>query len=272
MDIRPAPFFLNVGNHRLFVTRWQKNGSDAAPILLLPPFAEEMNRVRRYVAELSKQLLGAGYTLWQLDLSCTGDSSGKFSAARVSHWQQELVAAVEQITDEGKSPPGILAIRGGSLFLPSLVKNTAANIGKVCLIEPISTGGQLLNEFLRIRVAKSIFEGTKETVSSLATLLEDGDSLEVAGYKLSSSLYHELLELSLESESFSLQQPGLVIGCMRVLNEARVKKLQHAISEWQCPAESFQAKALQIEPFWASELANVDSSLDDAIIEYFTGG
>ena len=60
MDIRPAPYFLNVGNHRLFVTRWQADGADAAPILLLPPFAEEMNRVRRYVAELSKNYLTQG--------------------------------------------------------------------------------------------------------------------------------------------------------------------------------------------------------------------
>ena len=90
-------------------------------------------------------------------------------------------------------------------------------------------------------------------MSSLATLLEDGYSLEVAGYKLSSSLYYELLELSLEAEPFNLNQTGLVIGCMRVMNEARIKKMHHLVSEWQCPADSFQIKALQIEPFWASD-------------------
>ena len=271
MDMRPAPFFLEVDKRRIFVTRWQIGEADAKPILLLPPFAEEMNRIRRDVSELSKRLLQAGLTLWTVDLSCTGDSSGKFSASRVSQWQEELVAVLGHASGSNNVPCGLLGIRGGSLFVPSLLENPSLNIEKVCLVEPISTGGQLLNEFLRIRVAKSIFEGTKETVSSLATLLEDGDSLEVAGYKLSSSLYHELLELSLEAAPFMLKTPGLVIGCMRTLNEARLKKLDHTVSEWQCPAQSFQTKALEVEPFWANEVAQPSTALGETIIDYFTG-
>ena len=270
MDIVPAPFFLEVDNRQLFATRWQADNADTKPILLLPPFAEEMNRVRRYVSELSKKLLAAGFTLWTVDLSCTGDSSGKFSASRVDHWQADLLAVLEHISGPERKPCDLLGIRGGSLFLPALASSSTANIDNVCLVEPISTGGQLLNEFLRIRVAKSIFEGTKETVSSLATLLEDGDSLEVAGYKLSSSLYHELLELSLEAVPFKLDKKGLVIGCMRTLNEARLKKLDHTVSEWQCPAQTFETEALQVEPFWANELARASADLDESIIKYFS--
>ena len=269
MEITPAPFFLEVDGRQLFVTRWQTGQTDAKPILLLPPFAEEMNRVRRFASELSKKLLTAGYTLWTVDLSCTGDSSGKFSASKVNEWQGDLLAALNYVQASENLSCDLLAIRGGSLFLPNLLEQSTTEIRKVCLVEPISTGGQLLNEFLRIRVAKSIFEGTKETVSSLATLLEDGDSLEVAGYKLTSGLYHELLELSLESNPFALATQGLVIGCMRTMNDARLKKLEHMVSEWQCPAQSFKTKALPVEPFWATETARTTEELDNLIIEYY---
>ena len=121
-----------------------------------------------------------------------------------------------------------------------------------------------------MRVAKSVFEGTKETVSSLATVLENGENLEVAGYKLSSSLYHDLLELSLESQSFSLPTRGLVIGCMRAVNDARIKKLEHSVSAWNCPENTFSTTALEIGPFWANDLVNVDSELDVAILDFFS--
>lgn len=270
MDYYPEPFFLNANGRRLFCVRPKASGAAAErSILILPPFAEEMNRVRHYLTRVSKSLLDEGFTVLNLDLSSTGDSSGEFSEARVSHWLEDIAAAAAHLAGDA-NPLSILGIRGGALFLPTLLSNKALNIGKVCLLEPLNSGGQLLNEFLRVRVAKSVFEGTKETVSSLATVLENGDSLEVAGYQLSTGLYNELLELSLEDQDFCLDEPGLVIGCMRAVTDARVKKLEHAVSTWRCAANSFNITALEIEPFWANDLANVDQALDTEITNYFS--
>ena len=108
------------------------SGQNTNSILLLPPFAEEMNRVRRYITHLSSRLLAAGYTLWIADLSCTGDSTGKFSAARVGEWQEDLTAVIHHICGPD-NPINLLGIRGGSLFLPSLATNENVNIAQVCL-------------------------------------------------------------------------------------------------------------------------------------------
>lgn len=269
MDYHPEPFFLNANGRRLFCTRPKSDdGEMPRPILVLPPFAEEMNRVRRYITRISKILVERGFSVLNVDLSSTGDSSGKFSESRVSHWLEDIDAAAAYV---GKSGPlDVLGIRGGALFLPTMLNQSSATIGKICLIEPISTGAQLLNEFLRVRVAKSVFEGTKETVSSLATLLENGENLEIGGYQLSASLYNELLELSLEAQEFSLTERGLVIGCMRRVSDARINKLKHAVDAWQCAADTFDISALEIESFWANDLANVSSALDDTIVNYFS--
>lgn len=270
MDYYPEPFFLNANGRRLFCMRPKSNDANVMrPILVLPPFAEEMNRVRHYLTRVSARLLENGFSVLNLDLSCTGDSSGKFSESTVAHWLEDIIAAARHISDDS-SPLGLLGIRGGALFLPTIMNQATLNIGKVCLVEPISSGGQLLNEFLRVRVAKSVFEGTKETVSSLATMLENGDHLEVAGYKLSPSLYNELLELSLETQEFSLKDRGLVIGCMRKASAARANKLEHTVNAWRCSTDAFDTSPLEIESFWANDLADVDGVLDDEIANYFS--
>ncbi len=270
MDYYPEPFFIDANGRRLFCMRPKADdGQTLRPILVLPPFAEEMNRVRHYLTRVSARLLKRGFTVLNLDLSSTGDSSGKFSEARVSHWLEDIAEAAAHISVPA-SPLGILGIRGGALFLPTFMNETTLDVGKVCLIEPISTGGQLLNEFLRVRVAKSVFEGTKETVSSLATLLENGAELEVAGYQLSSGLYNELLELSLETQDFDPKERGLVIGCMRKVSDTRINKLEHAVSAWRSHGDKFDVAALEIEAFWANDLANIDNTLDNAIADYFS--
>jgi hypothetical protein len=47
----------------------------------VPPFAEEMNKSRRMIAEVGRRLEGSGVGMLLVDLFGTGDSEGEFAQA-----------------------------------------------------------------------------------------------------------------------------------------------------------------------------------------------
>ncbi|MFQ5348711.1 MAG: hydrolase 2, exosortase A system-associated, partial [Rhodothalassiaceae bacterium] len=55
-----------------------------AQVLLVAPFAEELNRSRRMMIVLARQLATIGIATTITDLYATGDSAGRFAEAR---WQ-----------------------------------------------------------------------------------------------------------------------------------------------------------------------------------------
>src|SRR5690349_4296190 len=79
---------------RLFAVHWPA----AAParrqsVLVLPPFAEEMNKCRPMLAAQARAFAAAGLDVLLLDLFGTGDSDGEFAEARWPRWQQDLQLA-----------------------------------------------------------------------------------------------------------------------------------------------------------------------------------
>src|SRR5689334_9630124 len=75
---------------RLFAVHWPA----AAPslrqaVLVLPPFAEELNKCRPMLAAQARALAAAGLDVLLVDLFGTGDSDGEFVEARWERWQQD---------------------------------------------------------------------------------------------------------------------------------------------------------------------------------------
>lgn len=192
------PFFLNVESNRLFCVYHEPKHSETAPVgvLLLPPFAEEMNQSRSFHASLARMLSGSGISSLMFDLSGTGDSSGEFRDADWTRWQRETLAAYQWLS-QVTSTVYLFALRSAGLLLSSFESKLSGRFGGVYVVEPMLTGERLFADFLRIKVARSMFEGRRDTVDSLRRQLNTGATLEVGGYELSSKLYRELNAASL---------------------------------------------------------------------------
>lgn len=61
-------------------------------VLFVPPFAEELNKSRRMVAEAVRAFVEAGWAVLQLDLKGCGDSAGDFGDAAWADWLADVDA------------------------------------------------------------------------------------------------------------------------------------------------------------------------------------
>ena len=83
--------FLELGERKLFAVNFLPDGvSPRAAILFLHPFAEEMHKSRRTVAQQARAFAQAGYAVMLLDLSGCGDSTGDIADERLLLWQPAL--------------------------------------------------------------------------------------------------------------------------------------------------------------------------------------
>jgi alpha/beta superfamily hydrolase len=76
----PTPFFLDGPAGNLFCLHFPRStpGGARRCALVLPPFAEELNKSRRMGALAARALQRAGHDVLLIDLYGTGDSAGDF--------------------------------------------------------------------------------------------------------------------------------------------------------------------------------------------------
>ena len=161
-------------------------------ILYSPPFAEELNKSRRMVALQARQLAAAGYAVLLLDLYGCGDSGGEFEAATWSVWQDDLDTALGYMQQQYTAPLIVWGLRTGCLLLSNWLNQRQIQPAATLFWQPVLNGELFLTQFLRLRVAAGLFSGQKETTAQLRARLDAGETLEVAGYALNSTLAQQL--------------------------------------------------------------------------------
>ncbi len=185
------PEFVLVNGRRLFCLRRRSRGvAPTTRILIVPPFAEELNKCRRLLALCAQRLAAAGAEVWCPDLFGTGDSAGEFSDANWAQWVDEICefdAALALAAP--RAAPVYLALRSGALLLDAASARLAEfKRAHVLLWQPVLDGARYLQQFLRLRVMASRLAGNDESLQSLMARLAAGELLEVGGYGLRAPL------------------------------------------------------------------------------------
>ncbi len=185
----PHAFFLIGATAPLFTLYWP-GAPTRAPVLLLPPLLEEMNRTRRQLHDLAEALSARGLPVLLLDLTATGDSGGELSGVSWSVWQDDIDRARRWLAERHARPPLLCAFRGGALLLsghqdcPQLA------------VAPITTGAQQLQQWLRLKKMAARMAGETLTDATLQAELER-TGVEVAGYWLAPAFATSLLPIAL---------------------------------------------------------------------------
>lgn len=193
-SFRIEPLFLGTTRGGLLLTTFRPAGPDAPWVLIVPPFAEEMNKSRRMMARLAARLATAGHAVVLPDLSGTGDSWGDFAEATCEGWIEDLHDTQRWIEARGQRLTGLVGLRGGALLAAGLLAK-AADVRTLAFWQPALTGRDVLTPFLRLRVAAALTArdgGEPPSLAGLRDRLEAGQSVEVAGYELSPALYRGL--------------------------------------------------------------------------------
>ncbi|HXF47559.1 MAG TPA: hydrolase 1, exosortase A system-associated [Burkholderiaceae bacterium] len=184
-----ATFEPGPGGPRFVLTHRPLRVAERGTVILAPPFAEEMNKCRRMVAQTARALSADGWRVVQPDLYGCGDSAGDFGAASWQQWVEDLQRALGAYHAGGEL--WLWGVRAGALLLPPLLE--AIPDANLLLWQPAHDGAAVLNQFLRLRASAALLE-RNETAdrAQLRARLAQGESIEVAGYPLSPQVANPL--------------------------------------------------------------------------------
>lgn len=276
----PAPFeafFLDGSAGRLFCvfrpgTTLPSLGGAAPPVVLvLPAFAEEMNKTRRMLSLFAQQAQAAGIGTLIPDLYGTGDSDGDFGEATLERWADDLGRAAQWLEARSTAPLSVLAVRNGALLADLLPDRRPG--GSLVLWQPVTSGRVHANQFLRLRLAGELLAGGGQAdPAALRKELEREGRLEVAGYEVSAELLRGL-------ESLELKQldPGrygkiraFEVGTMQ--SPAVSPALERVLAGWRRDGGDIVGAVVGGDPFWGTtEIATVPA-LVTATVDAFLAG
>ncbi len=233
--------------------------------LLIPAFAEEMNRARRVMADTARRLAAHGGVALILDPYGTGDSGGDFSDARWETWLADLAMAGAWIRQRH---PGIevrfIGLRLGALLgMTAWASHPNAFDGAI-LWQPVLRGATFLTQFLRLRLAADLKGSKEETTQSLRAKLGSGQTIEVAGYALSPELAHAIDHASLDAAPPPPGAPVHWIDIAPSENSAPSPAGRALVSSWQDSGRPVTSETVVADAFWTTSEITLAPTLVEA--------
>src|SRR5690606_17363277 len=243
----------------------QRRRADPVGLVYLPPFAEEMNRSRRMAALQARRLAARGIDVLLLDLFGTGDSSGDFGDARWELWREDVKAAMAWLGRHCGGRVGLWGLRLGALLAAEVAAKTDRRPARLLLWQPVISGDRFLTQFLRLRVAAGLGEGGVEKVSDLRARLQNGETLEVAGYSLTPALAGAIADHHLGEALGRLKDLALdLLEIDAKGGTALAPATQELLKTLNGGKQILQARAVSGAPFWALQEITLAPALLDA--------
>lgn len=258
-------FYLKGPHGPLFSIYHRAAGQRRLPLGLVyaPPFAEEMNRARRMAALQARRLADLGIDVLLVDPFGTGDSAGDFGHASWEIWREDIRTAVAWLSARTDGKVGLWGLRLGALLAADVAANDPNQIARLVLWQPVLSGDRYLTHFLRLRIAAAMDKSSgRESTKDLRAQLSQGESLEIAGYRLAPGLAHAIASLTLQGFLESLDTP--TVNWLEVASQDKVSLAsasQQLIGALKQQSRPVVAKAVAGEPFWAIQEITLAPSL-----------
>jgi exosortase A-associated hydrolase 2 len=264
----PDAFFLRVADGQRFclyhapvISKATQGNQAKGALIYLHPFAEEMNKSRRVAAQQARLLAQHGYAVLQIDLHGCGDSSGDFGEATWQSWIQDVLAAHAWLRERCDAPLWLWGLRAGCLLAVDAARqlNRQANF---LFWQPVTAGKLFLQQFLRLKVAGEMLSGdSKGVMDTLKQAIANGQSVEIAGYMLSSELARglEAADLQPPAEAGKIIWLEVSTRADATLAPVSIKRLEH----WQSAGYELHSAVLPAPTFWqTSEIEEAPALLD----------
>jgi exosortase A-associated hydrolase 2 len=247
-----TPGFLAGARGQIFALTRRPPARSGHGVLIVPPFAEEMNKSRRMFTDVATGLARRGLATVVPDLFGTGDSEGEFREADWDVWADDLQRVARRSAEEGWPIRAVLCTRLGCM-LGAQVARSLPGLTRTVFWQPVLDGDRFLTQFLRLRVAASMMDkDRKETVAQLKEQMRSAQFIEVSGYELSARLASQI-----ESQRLP---PALgthlgVLHWMEVVRDLDAPlPTPHAACIEKAKASGIEVELEKVlgEPFWQS--------------------
>jgi exosortase A-associated hydrolase 2 len=251
-ELALEPAFIGPEGERLFCLLRRPAGPARGCVLIVPAFAEEMNKSRRMIALTAHALAQRGIASVMPDLFGTGDSDGSFADASWERWRADVIRARDWCAQQGLRVTGMLANRLGCALGVAAMRDCAAALETTVFWQPVLDGARTIDQFLRLRVAATLMSAdARESVKDLRTRLRSGSVVEVAGYPLGGVLAASIDEVKLDMSGFAAGR----LHWMEVVRSADAElpaPSVRAMNEWRAAGQQVVCESLVGEPYWTS--------------------
>lgn len=239
-------------------------------VLHVPAFADEMNKARPMVHQMATALATNGTAVVIPDLYGCGDAPGEFRDADWHRWRSDIEHVIQWMTDTlGATAITLWGLRLGCLMAADIAAARTDLITGVTFWQPVLDGKLFLNQFLRIRVAASMFKESGETLASLRSEIQDKGHLTVGGYELGLSLYQQLSELNLEHYVAKISGPVEWLEVYEGETPKPSLPAQKLITQWRDHGTELSTSSVKGIRFWATQEIALAPSLIAATLAAF---
>lgn len=249
-----APFYTTGSRGDLFcLLRTPAATSPRGSVLYLHPFAEEMHKSRRMAAIQAATLAAAGWAVLQVDHTGCGDSAGDFSDGDWPTWCDDAARAWACLARLVPDRPRVLwGLRLGASLAAGMVGELPGVAG-LLLWQPVANGDQFLNQFLRIRLASEMLAKgkTQADTQGLRKRLEGGETLEVGGYRLGSTMARDLTGVRLADACPACPVTWLEVGAQAVMDIAPAGR--RVVERWSQQGCQVTVQTVVGDPFWITQ-------------------
>ncbi|SEH72073.1 exosortase A system-associated hydrolase 2 [Rheinheimera pacifica] len=263
--------FIQLNQRQLFLRTMQNSGGNGSAVIVIPPFAEEMNKSRHLLNAAMRQLAAAGYSCFMLDNYGTGDSAGDLDQASIDIWRDDLYQLLLLLQQQGYQNINFIAVRFGVIQLFDLMNKHILPLPmqQLVLWQPVFDVSKFWQQFVRLKVAEAMAAGNKISQKDLEQQLSEGENIEIAGYPISPAFYHSLLDINSSSPA---QLSGIKLQWLETSQldtvALPVQKMREQLQQ-HCQLHYTQLKA---EPYWqTAELASAEQ-LIALTLQYLTEG
>ena len=226
----------------------------AGAVVILPPFADEMNKSRHLLANLMRQLAANGYDSFLLDNYGTGDSEGDLDLTTADIWRTDLQQLLQRIAQCGYQQLSFVAVRFGSLQLFDLLNHypLPLRLQQLVLWQPWFDTAKFWQQFARIKLAQSLGSNDKLTLADLTQQLSAGADIEIAGYPINATFYTSLMQLQSQFPAVLTKTPVHWFNSTTTTTVASAVQQHAAALSQQCQLKLVH---LPCQPYWqATEL------------------
>lgn len=243
----------------------------ASCVLVVPSFAEEMNRCRYMQTLLAHKLTAAGVGMLIVDPYGAGDSAGEFEDSSWDQWIDDTVTAIGYARELGYARLSLLGIRLGALLAQAAA--VLSPVEHMVFWQPVVSGKVTMNQFLRLKVAASI--GRDEEATSTAALekeLADGNSIQVAGYDVSPGLFDGIKNAHLNQHVNELNLPVDWFTVLASEERKTPRGDRSAIEKWNGAGARVRHHEVIGLSFWQAHERTLAPALVEATADIFTSG
>ena len=231
----------------------------------VPPFAEEMNKARRMAALQAAAMAEAGWAVLQPDLLGCGDSAGDFEQATWDAWVDDVVQACAWLRQRHALPQIPLCLwglRSGCLLAAAAAEHVPGGVTRFLFWQPVLNGQVLLQQFLRLKLAGDLVGGTgKQAIDAARQALADGQSVEIAGYRMAPGLARGLANARLEPTPTASEVDWFDLTAREDL--APSAAVDSVASTWQAAGHRVRRHKVVGPSFWQTTEVEVCPGLID---------